>query len=181
MLLRRIRPLLLAPALVLALAGTGFGAMATPASASARTSGHVFALAHGTFVGQPLTVTSVVPDGAIYRIEGFSGDHWDGTLTGDTSYSGSGTFDPATGAVAMVLHETFTGTVAGVGSGQIQFVEYLQQSGPGNATVDCLVTSATGDLAGLHGYVHFRQTGVIDPDPTGNGTSVGDYIGALFR
>ena len=175
MLLRRIRPVLLA----LVLAGLALGTLAAPASAG--TPRHVFVLAHGTFVGQPLTVTSVVPDGSIYRIEGTSGDHWEGTLTGDTSYSGSGTYDPATGAVSMILHETFTGTVAGVGTGQIQFVEHLYQSGPGDAVVDCLVASATGDLAGLHGAIEFRQTGVIDPDPTGNGTSVGNYFGILFR
>ncbi len=81
----------------------------------------------------------------------------------------------------MILHETFTGTVAGVGTGQIQFVEHLYQSGPGDAVVDCLITSATGDLAGLHGAIEFRQTGVIDPDPTGNGTSLGNYFGILFR
>jgi hypothetical protein len=81
----------------------------------------------------------------------------------------------------MVLHETFTGTVTGVGTGQLQFVEYLHQSAPGEATVDCLITSGTGDLAGLHGYVHFRQTGEIDPDPSGNGISTGDYTGLLFR
>ncbi len=72
----------------LALAGLALGTLAAPASAG--TPPHVFVLAHGTFVGQPLTVTSVVPDGSIYRIEGTSGDHWEGTLTGDTSYSGSG-------------------------------------------------------------------------------------------
>jgi hypothetical protein len=169
---------------VLAVAGlTVASVFLTPVTAGATGVRHRVELVGGTFIGQPLTVTNVAPtdDPNVYSFDGASGDQWAGALTGSTSYSGSGTINLATGETRMVLHETFTGTIKGFGSGQLRFVEYLQ-SGPDNlGQVDCLVVGGTGDLARVRGALEFRATSVVDPDPTGNGTSYGPYTGFLFQ
>ncbi len=135
----------------------------------------------GTFVGQPLVITNPVADGDLLTFDASGGDAWSGDLSGTTVYGGHGTLDLTTGETRMVLHETFTGTVAGLGTGQVHFVDYLH-SGPDDlGTVTCLATGGSGGLRGVHGAVQFTASQIVDPDPFGNGTSYGDYTGFLFR
>ena len=171
----------LATLVTLALLALSTGVEAAPASATIVRKRHAVALATGTFVGQPLTVTNAVVDGDVVTFDGSSGDEWSGDLTGTTTYAGHGTLNLTTGETRMVLHETFTGTVAGFGTGQIHFVEYLQ-SGPSNlGQVDCVITGGTGELRGIAGALEFKATQVIDPDPYGNGITSGGYSGFLYR
>jgi hypothetical protein len=144
---------------------------------------HLTANVSGTFVGQPLVITDVVPTSGpnVYAFDVTGGDQWSGDLTGTTAYHGNGTIDLSTNETRMELHETFTGSVAGFGAGQLHFVEYLH-SGPGNlGEVDCLVLSGDGALGRVRGGLDFQATSVVDPDPTGNGTSYGGYTGFLFK
>ncbi len=79
------------------------------------------------------------------------------------------------------MYETFSGTVAGIGTGEMHSIDYIQ-SGPDNlAQVDLLVVGGTGGLAGIHGALQFQTTQLVDPDPFGNGINYGDYTGYLFR
>ena len=154
----------------------------TPASAATGRARHGIAHVSGTFIGAPLIISNLqTTDGITYSFDVAAGDEWDGDLVGHTTYTGHGTLNISTGEFRAIYDETFTGTVAGLGTGQLHFVEYAQ-AGPTNlGQVDCLVVGATGDLAGVRGGVEFRATSVVDPDPSGNGTSYGSYTGYLVR
>jgi len=157
-----------------AVSSPAFGAMAVKRDA-------VVLVPHGTFIGQPLTVTNVMVDGDVVTFDASAGDQWSGDLTGTTTYRGHGTLDLTTGESRVVVYETFTGTVAGIGTGEMHSIDYIQ-SGPDNlGQADCVVIGGTGGLAGIHGALQFRTTQLVDPDPFGNGTNDGVYTGFLFR
>ena len=157
------------------------GVVASPASATTPSKRHKLVVTHGTFVGQPLVITNPVVDGDVVTFDASGGDSWSGDLTGTTVYSGHGTIDLTTGETRIILSETFTGTIDGLGKGTAHFVDYLH-SGPDDlGTVVCVATGGTGSLHGVHGALQFTTAQIVDPDPYGNGTSYGDYTGFLYR
>ena len=165
---------------VVAVLAVPFGTTAaSPAGASMRgTDRPIIRFVAGGFTSPALTVSDVVVDGSTARINVSGADHWSGALEGTTTYSGSGTVDLVTGEVNLTVLETFTGSLRGVGSGHLYSIDKLTTDP--TQVADCLVVGGDGDLAGVHGFVHFEATKVTNPDPFGNGDSTGYYVGLLL-
>lgn len=65
------------------------------------------------------------------------------------------------------ITETFTGTVAHVGSGHLHFTERFTIDKSGTLAIDATMVGSDGALAGMHGTMHFA--GHINDDGTGKG------------
>jgi hypothetical protein len=155
-------------------------AVATDAAGAATGQAHVsLHLAGGHFTSPALNITDPVVDGSIVHYNLSGGDHWTGTLDGNTTYSGSGTIDLVSGAITATVFETFTGTMRGVGTGHLHSVDTIKSDGVHMPTVDCLVVNGDGALTGTVGFLHFAETSVTNADAYGNGDAAGYYIGFL--
>ncbi len=173
-------------ALVASLLGTVGLAVPSGAATAVPMSHHnpICHQATGTFTSPALTITDVTPDPTIpnlYHYTASGGDHWSGTLTGDTKYQGPGTVDLVTGEVQVDLHEVFIGTVDGFGSGKLRLSDHVSAFPPGLPTVDTAVTGGHGEIARVRGGLYFQTTEVTNPDPYGNGDTAGTYSGMLCR
>ena len=183
----RLRPGLVVGAIIAgAILGTLAAATPSGAATASPMTHHnpICQLATGTFTSPALTITDVTVDPVIptlYHYTASGGDHWTGTLTGDTTYTGPGTVDLVTGASQAYLHEVFVGTVDGVGSGRLRFSDVVTTQPPALSTVDSAVIGGHGQIARVRGGLHFVQTEVTNPDPYGNGDSAGTYSGVLCR
>jgi hypothetical protein len=71
--------------------------------------------------------------------------------------------------------ETFTGTVPGLGTGTMFWLERATGGADGSALVEALVVGGTGDFAGLHGSIRYTSPLCL-PDSCG-----GTYAGVLNR
>ncbi len=156
-------------------------AVATDAAGAATVQAHgvSFHLAGGHFTSPALIITDPVVDGSIVHYKLSGGDHWTGTLDGNTTYSGSGTIDLDSGATTATVFETFTGTMRGVGTGHLYSVDTIKSDGVHMGTVDCRVVKGDAALTGTVGFLHFAVTSVKNADAYGNGDSAGYYIGFL--
>ena len=135
----------------------------------------------GRFLGRPQVITNSQPDGELFTFDVRGSDAWSGTTAGTSTYTGHGRFDPATGETWESLDETFTGSVDGLGSGTIRFVDYLHVSAAGAMHTWCVATGGSGDLRGMRGGLEFTTTKTVDPDETGNGAGYGTIVGFLDR
>lgn len=124
----------------------------------------------------PLTVTVVSQNRAI-TVLGFDGvSRWSGDLTGPTSFTGRGLLPTRPAVLVGTISETFTGSVAGIGSGTLRFVETFRQDvTTGAITIDAQVVGGTGALSTVRGYLRF--VGVTDADGVGGGTYSGGLAG----
>jgi hypothetical protein len=172
-----IRPVI-AMVATAAVAGGGIAAVALPSSATPR---HVrFELVRGTFTSPPVPLTNVHLDGDVPRFDLSGGDHWKGDVRGSTTWSGSGSFDQATGNEESTVHETFTGTADGFGTGTLSGIDVLETDAQGMGNVYVSIIGGTGDLKGVTGSLTFTTT-QSSVDGNGNISAAGYYTGELVR
>lgn len=129
-------------------------------------------LVRGTWTTGDATFSTTVPAGPNLRIGGSGASVWSGDLVGATTFTFRVLQLARSGVIRGQLNETFTGSVAGVGTGTLIFVEQVVQSTTtGDLTITAEITHGTGALSTLHGALRF--TGSTDAAENGGG----DYTG----
>src|SRR4029077_10311556 len=105
----------------------------------------------GTYVQPAVTPENIQaqPDGktATYTVN--SGTTWHGDLEGATTLVMEAVHDLTTTANSGTIDETFTGTVAGIGTGHLHLSETFTIDPTGVIAIDATVLDADGDLSGL--------------------------------
>ena len=167
--LRGLRLVIVASAVVIVAAcGSSSSKGSASVTTAPGTAPHAIAL-HGTYVQPAVTPEDlkVLPGGkkASYRVE--SGTTWHGDLEGTTKFVMHGVADVANYASTGTNDEVFTGSVKDIGSGHLHLFETWTTSAAGNLSLDARIVGSDGELAGLHGTMHFAGHG--DPK-TGAGT-----------
>jgi hypothetical protein len=127
----------------------------------------------GAWTTGPLTPTGFKQAGVNVLLPGIVLSDWTGDLAGFTVATATFLIHPDGSVVAAPARETLTGTVAGVGSGTLDFVEEAHGQPDGSTEIDATIVRGTGDLAGLHGRLIFA--GICDV----SGACVGTYTGSL--
>ena len=127
----------------------------------------------GAWTTGPLTPTGFKQAGVNVLLPGIVLSDWTGDLAGSTVATATFLIHPDGSVVAAPARETLTGTVAGVGSGTLDFVEEAHGQPDGSTEIDATIVRGTGDLAGLHGRLIFA--GICDV----SGACVGTYTGSL--
>jgi hypothetical protein len=145
-------------------------ALATVASASA-------ARAHSVAVSGEWSITnSRVVDqrqiGSLTYLRELGTTVSTGDLAGTTSFDLRIFLQPDFSSFGWAT-ETFTGTVPGLGSGTMLWLERAKGGADGSALVEALVVGGTGDFAGLHGSIRYTSPLCL-PDSCG-----GTYAGVL--
>jgi hypothetical protein len=131
----------------------------------------------GTYV-QPamrlVDVKSLSKGISSYRVD--TGTMWHGDLEGRTKVAMRGVLNTKTFANDGIDTGTFTGHVAGIGSGHLILAESFRITPRGDLTLQARIVSGDGALAGLRGTIRF--TGFSDL-LTGKGA--GTYTAHLTR
>jgi hypothetical protein len=171
---RRRRPLAAAAALVLtALVGVGVASV-VPASASP--SVHV-RVVHGTFLDPGASITNIQPSGDQFTFDVSGQVQYQGDVTGSSTYSGSGTVDPAANQITMDIKESFTGSIKGIGSGSAVFLDHIVTTeDTSSGDIVSLVVNGSGGLAGATGVLHQSWT-ALNPDGSIPGRVDGIVVG----
>ena len=136
----------LGPVLVAALMVVPTAATSAPTSVS------------GVWSTTPVTVTGFKLAGVNVKLPGNVVSTWSGDLTGTTLATATFIVRPDGSVVAAPTRETLTGTVSGVGTGTLDFVEEAHGQPDGSTEIDATMISGTGQLAGLHGRLIFLGT-----------------------
>lgn len=146
------------------------GSLWLPPSASASD----VTLVGGTWTTGAATFSSIVPAGPNVRIGGSGASEWSGDLVGATTFTFRVLQLARSGVIRGQLDETLTGSVAGVGTGTLTFVEQVVQSTTtGDLTISAEVTNGTDALSGLRGALRF--TGSTDAAENGGGAYTGRF------
>jgi hypothetical protein len=87
--------------------------------------------------------------------------------------------DLVTGEAHILFHEVFTGTIDGVGAGQVRLTDLESTLPPAMPVVDAAMVAGNGELTHVRGLLHFVELSVTDPDPNGNGPGSGSYAGLI--
>jgi hypothetical protein len=129
----------------------------------------------GSWSTTPLTPTGFKQAGVNVKLPGIVGSTWSGDLAGTTVASATFLIHPNGTVVAAPARETLTGTVAGIGSGTLDFVEEAHGQPDGFTKIDATIVRGSGDLAGLHGRLIFLGSCDV------SGTCTGTYSGELHE
>ena len=107
-----------------------------------------------------------------------------GGLSGTTDYRAQGRLDLVGGLLYQEVWETFTGTIAGCGSGSISWYVHgssrlqdfdpVTQTGPQDLAIDIVAGSGTRDLTGLTGTAATEGTLKVYPGEN-HGTLTGHF------
>jgi hypothetical protein len=162
--MRAVVPLVAA---LVAAASTGL-ALATPSAGAATP-----AAVAGTWSTGPLQVTGVAPVGNSLKLTGVAFSTWSGDLDGAAVADAVFLVRP-NGSSVGIARETLTGSVAGIGSGTLTFVETASGAADGTVVIRATAVKGTGDLTGVRGHLVFRGTCAAD----GSGCA-GTYSGRL--
>ena len=127
----------------------------------------------GAWTTGPLTPTGFQQAGVNIKLPAIVSSDWTGDLAGSTVATATFLLHPDGSVVAAPALETLTGTVAGVGSGTLEFVEEAHGQPDGATEIDATIVRGTGDLAGLQGRLIF--VGICDA----SGACIGTYTGSL--
>lgn len=147
---------------------------APPALAKQADRDHTVAGTWQTLV--PVTLTSYQPsasDPTTGTYTGVGSTLWQGTWTGVTHYSISGTANLVTGAGSGTLTETFIGRATDAGQGTLDFTETYTLDTAGHLLIRARIIGGTGDFHNAKGAVRFEgmEIGIV----TGNGTYSGRW------
>jgi hypothetical protein len=127
----------------------------------------------GTWSTTPFTPTGFKQAGVNTKLPGIVLSTWSGALAGTAVALATFFIHPDGSIVAAPVRETFTGTVAGVGSGTLDLVEEGRGEPDGSTEIDATIVSGTGDLASLHGRLIFVGTCDV------SGACAGTYAGRI--
>jgi hypothetical protein len=127
----------------------------------------------GSWSTTPLTPTGFKQAGVNLKLPADVSSTWSGDLSGTTVATATFIIHPDGSVVAAPARETLSGTVDGVGSGTLTFVEEAHSQPDGSTEIDATITSGTGSLASLHGRVIF--VGICDV----SGACTGTYTGVI--
>jgi Protein of unknown function (DUF3224) len=151
----------LGPVLVAALMVVPTAATSAPTSVS------------GLWSTTPLIPTGFKLAGVNIKLPGVVLSTWSGDLTGTTVATATFIVQPDGSVVAAPARETLSGTVAGVGTGTLDFIEEAHGQPDGSTEIDATIVSGTGDLAALHGRLIFLGTCDV------SGACAGTYTGQI--
>lgn len=130
----------------------------------------------GTYVQPAVTPTGIKNTGSNtspFQVD--SGTTWHGDLEGQTSFKMQGIVNLQTFATRGTNDETFTGSVATLGSGHLHLQETFSVSSTGVLSLDATIVSGDGALSGLRGRMHFA--GHSDPlTGAGTGTYTASFV-----
>jgi len=127
----------------------------------------------GRWVNPTAAVTIGVTEGVIKQR---SGTIWTGDLSGKTTYISYVHAVPnQTGAFAGTIDEIFSGSVRGIGRGQLFLAEKITVSATGAVLNIARITRGTGGLVAVRGNLRF--TGTANLSGIGNGP----YTGMIHR
>ena len=145
----------------------------SPVGAVPRAESHVLSVSGRWVSSEPLTVTSTRSLGAAVMFDATGTSHWTGDFRGPTSFSLQAVGD-ATNALHGTIDETFHGTLAGIGEGDLHFIEAFRSAPDGQLVIAAVVTSGAGALSHVRGALRFD--GATDPAGVGGGTYTGTLI-----
>jgi hypothetical protein len=151
----------------------GLAAVAASATVAAGAGAAKTAHVSGTWTVTTGPTTKYAKVGGNIRTTGYFYSTWSGDLAGSTVAFATFVIHPDGRSIGAPVHETFTGTLAGVGGGTIEMTEVAHGTPDGSAEVDASVVGGTGALGSLHGRLVFL--GTCDP----NGNCAGTYSGTL--
>jgi hypothetical protein len=98
---------------------------------------------------------------------------WTGDLAGTTVAVATFLIHPDGSSVAAPARETFDGTLFGVRSGTLSFIEEAHGQPDGSTEIDATIVSGTGELAQVRGRVIFLGTCDV------SGACTGTYMGQI--
>jgi hypothetical protein len=155
--------LALGPVFVAALIVIPTAATSAPASVS------------GVWSTTPVIPTAFKLAGVNIKLPGMVVSTWSGDLSGATVATATFIVHPDGSIVAAPTRETLSGTVSGVGTGTLDFIEEAHGQPDGSTKIAATIISGTGDLAALHGRLIFL--GTCDT----SGACAGTYTGEIHR
>lgn len=127
----------------------------------------------GDWSTTPLVPTGFKQSGVNVKLPGIVLSTWSGDLVGTTVATATFLIHPDGSVVAAPAHESFTGTVGGLGSGTLEFIEEAHGQPDGSTVIGATVVRGTGDLASLEGRLIFVGTCAVD------GSCEGTYSGRM--
>lgn len=127
----------------------------------------------GIWSTTPLTPTGFKQAGVNIKLSGLVISTWSGDLAGTTVATATFIIHADGSVVAAPALETLSGTVSGVGTGTLDFVEEAHGQPDGSTQIDATIVRGTGDLAGLRGRLIFVGTCDV------SGACVGTYTGQI--
>ncbi|MDX6454576.1 MAG: hypothetical protein QOD48_683 [Gaiellaceae bacterium] len=127
----------------------------------------------GAWSTGPLNATGFKPTGVNLKLPGTVDSIWTGDLAGTTVAVATFLIHPDGSVVAAPSRETFDGTLFGVRSGTLSFIEEAHGQPDGSTEIDATIIRGTGDLAQVHGRVIFLGTCDI------SGACAGTYTGQI--
>ena len=127
----------------------------------------------GVWSTTPLIPTGFKQAGVNIKLPGVVFSTWSGDLNGTTVATATFLIHRDGSVVAAPSRETLTGTVSGVGTGTLDFVEEAHSQPDGSTEIGATIVSGTGGLAGLHGRLIFLGTCDV------SGACAGTYSGQI--
>lgn len=127
----------------------------------------------GVWSTTPLIPTGFKQAGVNIKLPGVVFSTWSGDLNGTTVATATFLIHRDGSVVAAPARETLTGTVSGVGTGTLDFVEEAHSQPDGSTEIGATIVGATGELAGLHGRLIFLGTCDV------SGACAGTYSGQI--
>ena len=127
----------------------------------------------GAWSTGPLNATGFKPTGVNLKLPGTVDSIWTGDLAGTTVAVATFLIHPDGSSVAAPARETFDGTLFGVRSGTLSFIEEAHGQPDGSTEIDATIVGGTGALAQVHGRVIFLGTCDIF------GACAGTYTGQI--
>jgi Protein of unknown function (DUF3224) len=106
----------------------------------------------------PLNATGFKPTGVNLKLPGTVDSVWTGDLAGTTVAVATFLIQRDGSSVAAPARETFDGTLFGVRSGTLSFIEEAHGQPDGSTEIDATIIRGTGELAPVRGRVIFLGT-----------------------
>jgi hypothetical protein len=121
----------------------------------------------------PLNATGFKAAGVNLKLPGTVDSIWSGDLAGTTVAVATFLIQRDGSVVAAPARETFDGTLFGVRSGTLSFIEEAHGQPDGSTEIDATIVGGTGELAQVHGRVIFLGSCDI------SGACAGTYEGRI--
>jgi hypothetical protein len=121
----------------------------------------------------PLNATDFKPAGVNLKLPGTVDSIWSGDLAGTTVAVATFLIHADGSVVAAPARETFDGTLFGVRSGTLSFIEEAHGQPDGSTEIDATIIRGTGELVQVRGRVIFLGTCVVV------GACTGTYTGQI--